>query len=80
MAYVLDVQKAVVHLSQQCPEIAGNSCELRYLTNVGNLTNALMVASDHINKYGSSPPISINACHICIHKKTNDTAKGQARH
>ena len=65
MAYVLDVQKAVVHLNRRCPEIEGNGCGLRNLTNVSNLTSALMVASGHINKDGSSPPTSINACYIC---------------
>ena len=65
MAYVLDVQKAVVHLNRRCPEIAGDSCELRELTNVSNRTQALMAASDFVNKDGSSPPTSINACYVC---------------
>ena len=65
MKYELELQNAVVHSGTQCPTLAGQDRELIPLTRVANLTEALKVASNHVNRDGSVPPTSISTCTVC---------------
>ena len=65
MAYFLEVQRAVVHASDSCPEIAGRKVMPLRLPDAIGLTAASKEASAVINTAGSKPPISINAYCMC---------------
>ena len=65
MAYILEVHKAMVHGSERCQQLARQNGKLQRLPDALGLNDALKLASAHINRDGSVPPTSINACPAC---------------
>ena len=65
MVYILEVGRGVVHASETCEQLPRQTAGLRHLPSALDLNDALKSASAMVNRDGSVPPTSINACLAC---------------